>query len=226
MKHLPQVYEKVFSIDRKSSRTKLNLAAITIEDMTINSYISLFHDFLDEAYLNLFNYTVKLSWLRRKFTYYGSKTTLPMYKNSLLTGLAFTKLVRRNIGKDIQIITKSKFFSKIESYFDELFPGFMDGNPFTNPNYYKFPFKNITMDYLIVVSQLEDRVDLLKEADKKKMTFAVFLDYVINYVYSINDELGRDKYQIRHNMDRDVPFYVRDTDKPLRVNNRKKKHER
>lgn len=220
MKHYPQTFEQVFSIDKASSKTKLNLDQVAVGEMELNKYISIFQDFLGDAYNNLFSYVVKISWLRRKFSYYGKKTILPMNKNSLLSGLAFTKLLRRNVGKDLQVITKSKFFSKIESYLEELFPGFMDGDPFKTPGYYKFPYKNISMEYMIVVYQIKERLELLDEADKRKMPFAIFLDYVINYVYSENQRLGKDKYQVRHNIDRDLPFYIRDTDVPLRSHNR------
>jgi len=224
MKRYPQIFEQIFSEDRTSSRTKLNLDEITLGDMELNEYVDLSRDFLNEVYSNLFTYTIKLSWLRRKFSYYGRKTTLPMNKNSLLSGLAFTKLLRRNVGKDIQIITKSKYFAKLETYFEELFPDLMDSNPFKYPNKFKFPFKYISADYLIVVYQVKDRIELLKIAEKEKMSFAVFLDFVINHVYCVNEALGRDKYQVRHNIDRDLPFYIRDTDVPLRPDHRNKKH--
>lgn len=143
-----------------------------------------------------------------------------MNKNSLISGLAFTKFLRRVIGKDLQSLTKSKFFSKVETYLEDFYPNFMEGNPFKDTNHYKFPYKNISMEYLVPLYQVEDRLELLAEADKQKMTFAVFLDYIINYVYTKNEELGRDKYQIRHNIDRDLPFFIRDTDIPLRPDNR------
>ena len=146
-----------------------------------------------------------------------------MQKNSLLLNMSFVKLLRRHVGMDIQIITRSKFFSKLELYFDELFPGFDDGNPFENPEYYKFPFKNISIEFLLVVHQLDDRIDLLKEADKQKMTFAIFLDYVINHVYSENDSLGRIRYQIKHNQDRNYPLHIQDLDKELQAKRGKKR---
>jgi hypothetical protein len=115
--------------------------------------------------------------------------------------------LRRVIGKDIQIITKGKLFTKLESFFDELFPDFKKENPFENPDYYKFPFKNISVEFLIVVNQMDNRLELLREAEKEKMTYAVFLDYVINQALSINEELGRRKYMIK-NPDRNFCFYI------------------
>lgn len=213
LKTYPKTFENVFSTDQPKNSARLNLAQVTVGETGVDEYVSLFQGFLQKFYLDLFDGCVRLSWLRRHFSYYGRKTKMPMNKNSRIHNSAFVKLLRRNIGKDIQIITRAKFFSKLELYFDEFFPGFDEGNPFENPDYYRFPFKNISVEFLIVVHQLEDRVGILRHADDNKMSYAVFLDYVINHVYSINEELGREKYQVRHNTERNFPFYIKNNDK-------------
>ncbi|MFA5696172.1 MAG: hypothetical protein WC917_01765 [Bacilli bacterium] len=173
-------------------------------------------------YSDLFLNCVKLSWLRRKFVFYGAKTVIPIQKNSRVLANAFTKFLRRNIGNDIQILTKSRFFNKLELYyFDQLFPGFEDEDPFTNPSYFAFPYKNISMEFLFVVYQLEDRFELLEEADKRNMSFAVFLDYVLNHTLSENEELGYNRYELTQWSDRRSPYYVKDNNKILK--NKKKK---
>lgn len=217
MKNYPKTYEDVFSIDQKNNSNKLMIDRIGAVDIETDEYVLLFKNFLNKFYLDLFDGCVKLSWLRRHFTYCGYKTVMPINKNSIRHNHAFVKLLRRNIGKDIQIITRAKFFSKLETYFDELFPGFDEGNPFENSEYYKFPFKNISVEFLIVVHQLDDRMELLKHADKLGMSYAKFLDYVINHVYSANDELGYPRYEVRSNTERNFSFYVKDNDKKLPV---------
>jgi hypothetical protein len=222
MKQYNKTYENVFSTDRPGSTTKLNLEQVSVEEMTLGVYNPLFHKFLKDFYLSLFNNSVRLSWLRRRFSYYGTKTIFPINKNSQTLNGAFVKYLRRVIGMDIQAITRSKFFNKLEGYFEELFPGFNEGNPFENPDYYKYPFKFVSIDYLMAVYQLDDRIELLKKADKEKMSYAVFLDYIINHVYCINEEIGRDRYQIRQNFDRNFPFCIRDTDKSLKIKRKKR----
>jgi len=222
MKQYKKTYEDVFSVDRPKNNTRLNHDQIGTGEYEVNEYVDLLRAFLDTFFFDLFNHCVKLSWFRRQFTYYGHKTIMPMNKNSPTHNAAFVKLLRRSVGKDIQIITRAKFFSRLESYFDEMFPGFEEGNPITNPAYYKFPFKNISVEFLIVVYQLENRIELLRFADDNKMSYAVFLDFVINHVCSINDELGREKYEIRNNTERNFSFYVKDVDRDLPT--KKKKH--
>lgn len=208
-----KTYENVFSEDKPEISTRLFIDKVSVDGMEVDEYTKLFKKFLNNFYTQLFDGFVRLSWLRRKFKYYNRKFVLPMTKNSRIHNAAFVKFLRRNIGKDMQIITRGKVFSKIEDYFEGFFPGFMDGNPFENPEYYKFPFKNITLEYLVVVHQVDDRIEILKHADEQNMSFATFCDYAINHIYSYNYENGRDRYQIRFNIDLNYPFHIRDTDK-------------
>jgi hypothetical protein len=217
MEHHKKQFENVFSTDKKQSITKLNFDKITIADgMSVDQYILDFRAFLNKAFLSEFDIYVRLSWYRRLFRYHGNKAKASLGNNSWQYNLGFVKLMRRCIGKDIQIITRARFFSKIETYFEDFFPGFMEGNPITNPEYYKFPYKNISMEYLTVVHHLNDRSELLKEADERSMSYAVFIDYILNHIKSENLRLKRERYLVKHNQDRDFTFCVRDGDKDAR----------
>ena len=151
MKHYRKTYEDVFSTDRPKSKTRLNLDQISVGEMGLDEYTSTFKSFIKSFYTNLFDDSVKLSWLRRNFSYYGKKTVLPMHKNSRLLNSSFVKFLRRNVGRDIQVITKGKFFSKLELYFDEMFPDFDEGIPFEYPVYYKNPFDFVSVDFGVSV---------------------------------------------------------------------------
>lgn len=222
MNHHNKTYENVFSEDIPNSKSRLQVDNISAVGMELNQYRSLTHNFLRDMYSDLFLNCVKLSWLRRKFVFCGAKTVIPIQKNSRVLANAFTKFLRRNIGNDIQMVTKSRFFNKLELYyFDQLFPEFEDEDPFTNPSYFAFPYKNISMEFLFVVYQLEDRFELLEEADKRNMSFAVFLDYVLNHTLSENEELGYNRYELTQWSDRRSPYYFKDNNKILK--NKKKK---
>jgi hypothetical protein len=213
IKQYPKTYEDIYSRDTPGNLRKLNEKNISINGYELDEYISLFRSSLREASVALFDTVVKVSWLRKRFVYYGeSHLSRKKKKWSPLHCFGFSKFTRRLVGSDIQIIFRSTFFEYIEPYLETFFPGFDEGNPFENPDYYKFPFKNITIDFLPVVYQLDERFELLKIADERKMSYAVFLDYIINHVYSINEELGRDRYQVsERNWIR--LFYIKDTDK-------------
>lgn len=212
MKHHNKTYEDVFSVDHNSNILKLEY--VTTDTMDTGEYIKLFQDFLKDFYDDLFLKCVKLSWLRKKFRYLNIVAKKPFYASYRGFHGRFIKFLRRYVGHDTQIITKGHLFNKLENYyFDILFPGFMEGNPFENPEYYKFPYKNISVEYLTLVYQLDDRFELLKEADEQKMSYERFLDYVINHVYSENDILGRDRYKLTQDSGRHSPYFFRDTDK-------------
>lgn len=224
MKNHPKTYEDVFSTDSPRNNAQLKFDKISVGELDLNEYTLLFKNYLGDFYSDLFDKCVKLSWLRRKFCYHGYKTILPMYKNPPLVNSAFVKFLRRRVGNDLQIITRGPFFNKWEVfYFDKFFPNFLKESPFENPDYYKFPFKNISPEFLIVVYQLDDRFSLLKEADKKDMSYAVFADYVINHVLCENDDLGRDKYYLKLNWESKLPFFIRDVDKKLVTKSGKKR---
>ena len=205
-----KTYENIFSEDHPGNKTRLKVENLSSEGMELNEYLLLSRGFLTDMYSDLFLNCVKLSWLRRKFIFYNNKTILPMQRNAISLNNAFTKFLRRNIGHDIQIITKGKFFTKIELYYlDKFFPNFEEENPFTNPEYYKFPYKNISMEFLTVVYQIDDRFELLKEADRKNMSYAVFLDYILNHTLCENDSLGYRKYELTQSKDRRSPYYIK-----------------
>lgn len=217
MKQYNKTYEDVFSTDRLKGRSgrKLNLDQITVgDDINLDEYISLFSSFLVDSYIKLFDISVRFEWLRRRFSYYGEKASPGMTRNSPIFCIAFTKLVRRAVGRDAQVLTRSKFFQNLISYLDVFFPEFASGNPFKDPESYKFPFKNISIDFLSVVHQLDDRIDLLTLADERKMNYAMFLDYVINHVLSVNEEIGRERYRLKQNRWNHYHLiYVEDVDK-------------
>jgi hypothetical protein len=218
MLHHPKTYEDVFSSDLPSNKNSIKTEHIKIDVMETEEYCLLFKSFLKDFYTRLFDDCVKLSWLRRKFTYAGQRAKMPLYSSSRMYHGKFIKYLRRYIGHDIQVVTKGYFYTKLETYyFDTFFPGFEEGNPFTNPDYYKFPYENITFEYLTTVYQLDDRFDLLKEADKRGLNYAEFLDYVLNHTLSENERLGRDRYHLEQGLSRVAPYFFRDSDKHFKA---------
>jgi hypothetical protein len=100
----------------------------------------------------------------------------------------------------------------LDDYLSTLFPNFDTENPFENPDYFKYPFKNISFDFFPLVRQMDERMELLEMADKEDMTYAEFVDYVLNHCFSTNDELGRDKYLFNIGSESRKPMFVRNTD--------------
>jgi hypothetical protein len=114
------------------------------------------------------------------------------------------------------MVLRSPYFNKWDAfYFDHFYPEFEEENPFENPDYYAFPYKNITPDFLIFVYQMNARFDLLKQADEAAMTFAEFGDFVLDFIFIENDRLGRKKY-IPKVFNNHGALYIKDVDKKIK----------
>jgi hypothetical protein len=95
------------------------------------------------------------------------------------------------------MFTTTFFFNKIITYFDDFFPDFDEHNPFEEPEYFKYPYEYVSTAHLVLVYQMDERMDLLKKAEEEKMTYYEFLDFVLNYTLCVNDDLGKTVYTFR-----------------------------
>lgn len=187
-KEYSKQYEDVFSSEEALKNCDLSLIT-NDKDMSFREYSDFMGSFLKSATEDLFNIAVKFYWAQRRFFYRGLQKK-KLGRNWFIVDNAFATFTRHYMGVNHRVITDSFYFWKIITYLEELFPKFDSGSPFTNPDSYKFPYKNITADFLTVVYQMPERMDLLRVAEEKNMSYAVFLDYVVNYVYCSNDEHG------------------------------------
>ena len=211
MKIYPKRFENVFSEDH-IYKGRYDFSKISIKEMELDDYARFFGALLKKFSDELFLFYVKATWLKKRFFYNGKQIEAKGPSGGALD-YVFSRFLRRVVGSDTQFFTRDFLYPKISSYFKDFFPGFNEGDPFKNEDFYKFPFKNITIEFSAVVYQLDDRIRLLKYADEQKMTYAKFLDFIINQIYSINEEIGRDRYIFVTS--RNCQNYVRDTDKKL-----------
>jgi len=188
MKIYPKTYEDVFSSERSLKKCKLDKITTDI-GMGLDEYTDLFKKSFKSFEVKSFNELVKLAWLMRRFCYYGNNRNR-MNSNGVPTDRAFSIFIRNYVGYSHSDI---KLFYPIISYFDDFFPYFDTRNPFKEN--LKYPFKYIGFGHLSMVHQMDERMELLKMADKKRMTYAKFVDYVINYLYCLNDEMGEEIYR-------------------------------
>jgi len=219
MIHHKKIYEDIYSTDRvdpTGKKYRLPIEKVSCEDMDLESYTDVTRAFFKSFYDDMFLGFVRASWLRKKFRYEGKKAKIPAMNGNIRHFTVFTKFLRRIIGHDMQIITKSYTYPKLEThYFDQLFPEFMDRNPFDDPDYYRFPYKFISLEYLMLIYQLDDRLELLEFADEKEMTFAEFMDFIVNHILAENERLGEYRYELAQQDKRHRPFFVRDNKKEL-----------
>ena len=188
MKNYPKVYEDVYN-------SKVFLKQFSISRVKgdgyddVNRYVADIQDEFNLMYNSLFDHWVKIDWLLRKFRYNRKKKIISNGNIAIMYGVFMLKSVGVN-NRFLRFGTSA--FSQISSYFDDFFPDFDSGNPFESN--YEYPYKHITLDFLVFVYKMDERLELLKEAEDKKMSLTDFYDYVINYCGCLNSDLCRKKY--------------------------------
>lgn len=199
-------YEDVYSSERTLKEISLDKISNTIW-LTNFQYIQKFKKFGREMYLWMFDSFVRFVWLNIKFNYNNYWVWIVENKSTNYLRRYFANFARNYIWMEFKAITAWFFPVKVISYFPDFFPMFDQHDPFEEPEYYKFPYENITPDFLLLVYQMPERLDLLNIAETQKMTFAKFYDYVINYVYCYNAEHKKDVFTFMH-MSRHCPSFV------------------
>lgn len=205
-KRRPQTYEKVFT-----SETYLNLFN-PLELQTdyhggpqeyTDKFRSLFRDFD----LFFFQLVVQYYWMQRRFIF-NNKRKEHDRRSFPRTDAAYSTFIKHHIGSNYQLFTTTFVFSKVLTYLHDFFGKDMDKhNPYEEPEFYEFPYKNISIAHLTLVYQMDERLDLLKEAEKGKMSYYEFIDFVINYTYCVNDEMDRQVFTLYRPLN-NTNFYI------------------
>lgn len=193
-KEFPKTYEDVYT--RHDVLKKCKIEHVTIDDgMFVSEYKNLCRDFLSESLRMLFDNSIKFFWLQHKFQYMGYKRKKPG-TNYWPVDIGLAVFLRNQVGIDYRVLTRNFFYRKLYSYFEDMFPEFHKRNPFKEPEYYTYPYKHVTVDFLTIVEQVPQRFDLLRIAEEKKMKWDEFIDYVINWVLCYNEEVGKRVFTI------------------------------
>ena len=193
MKFYENRYEKVFTEQKNfSKRCDINEVS-PFNNIPLNTslYIDEFKNEMKAFEIDTFNHLVKIAWLRRRFCYRGERR-IRHGSNGQVLDSAYGLFVRNFVGYETKFIFNSSF-SKILIYMDDLFPNFDEGNPFQED--YKYIYKVVTLSHMVLVYQMDDRMELLKYADKNELTYVEFLDYIINHINCHNEELGENEYE-------------------------------
>jgi len=186
MKEYAKKYEDVFSGERALKKCDIN-RVMSDNGWSGEKYAKIMRESIIEFQESIFNNLLKIIWLSRRFVY-GGKPRLHKNRNGCWIDSAFAIFMRNYVGLDNRLILRDDMFSKIETYIDDFFEDFDARNPFEEKMI--FPYSYITLEYLIIVYQMDERIDLLNIAEKNKLSYTKFLDYIVNYISSYNEEHG------------------------------------
>lgn len=193
MKQYKKTYEDVFSSDRATRKCNIDLVSTDHDDLEVDKYTILFRNEMNTLQRSSFKHLVKIVWLARRFKYNDKKYDVGKRTNGQGIAAAFGVFTRRYVGIDFRIVSQDSVLSVIMTYLDTLFPDFDTNSPFDNE--YEYPFEHVWFEHMILVHQMDERMELLKHAEVNRMTYIDFSDYIINYVLSFNDENG-EKYKV------------------------------
>lgn len=185
-KEYKKEYENVFT--RPDVLGKCKVEKVDVLNMDFNIYVKALKktlkDYTDAAYDAL----VKYVWLSRRFIYDGERQK-KLYQNGIKIDAAFALFIRNIVGLDSRVLTRNSNVYKVVTYFDEFYPDFDVNNPFEQK--YEFPYKHITLEYLVMVNYMPERLKLIDIAEKHKMSYLKFSDYIVNYISCYNEAHGK-----------------------------------
>jgi len=195
MKEYKKTYENLYRTERIKRRFRID--RISAEGMSLESYVHLFSSEARAYYRDLFQHLVRIAWLMRKYRIDGRRRSNMFWDNEM-----FSYFMKILVGYDAWMLKKFNSYGiAIASYFDDFFPDFEINNPFKSK--YKYPYYYMTLDCLVFVKNITERMELLAVGEKKKLKYVDFIDYVANHILCYNEENGKDIYTIKRN-----PFRV------------------
>lgn len=198
-------YEKVFTSPKFLGRFRMNRVNIPEGFKDITEYKNAFKEFSKWVTLQLWDVAVRTEWMFDKFQYRGRRAAIPTV--GVESRYAFSVFTKEFVGVNFDFASTSFCVRKVKNYFKELFPNFHKDNPFLNPEKYQYPFKHVTMDFLMLVYQIPEKMDLLSCAEKDKMNYTTFIDFVINYIGKCNDAAKKDMFLLVKTQH--FPLYVK-----------------
>jgi hypothetical protein len=191
----PQKYEEIFSYKAKG-KTRFSFDHIGIEDIegisSLEEYTDLMRKTFIEAEEALFEHIVRVHWLYSKFTYKGQSRGLKNHKG-IVSQMAFGTFMRMKVQYESRLYSTGMPIARIiVNYLDDFFPDFSTRNPFKEK--FEYPYKYMRFGELALVNKMDERLDLLRVCEEKKIMGVYFQDYVLNWLCCHNETLPQDKY--------------------------------
>jgi len=189
MKIYKKVYEDPFRNSDKVAEGASSLLG-TPEELADR-----FRSVIKKADHDIFESVVNFVWLELHFVNNGRRRK-SRSSNCIKDDQAFSQFMRRDVGTGHKTLTSNLTFTIITTYLKDFFPDFLDHDPRDEPEYFKFPYKFISLEHLGFVYKVHNRLEMLEYAEEREMKFAVFSNWAVNQVFCYNDEMGKDIYTL------------------------------
>lgn len=195
MKHYPKKYQNITNQPEDRLLDKIGSNYGSVDELIVS-----LRTFYRESTLQIFDIFIKQTWISQQFLYNGVRRARIAGTSTQEGEIVYSFFMRAVVGSDKNALASSLFLPSILTYLKDFFPNFSDHNPFTESDYFKYPYKNITLDYLYLVHDHDDRLEMLKKAEEESMSFYEFYNWVINHVLCYNEEKEEQVYEIYFNV--------------------------
>lgn len=157
-----------------------------------DEFIDYVEQFSRETSIQIFSISLKNYWLSNSVRYSNGEKMVNKGRGINV----INKVIKDIAGRDTSWL-KWLDTRWLQTYFLEFFPRMLRDDIFKNSDKYKFPYENIGLEHLLIVHQMPQRLDLLDMAEKEKMKYSDFLNYVVNFALCHNEAMKRRIFSVK-----------------------------
>jgi len=197
-KDYPKIQENYFVLSKEIFKKRLQAHLYYIDPSLGVDFIGfggLVRNLTMDFSKKIYDYFVKAVWLSRKYMItdcmFGGAGKIECHTTDPIKR-SFNAVLRKYAKTDPYYYFIKPNFSPLITYIDDLCPDLESKNPFVDK--IEFPYKHINIYYLLVVTKICYRMELLKIAEERNMGYDQFLDFVWNWTVAFNDEAEKDVF--------------------------------
>jgi len=190
MKWHPKTYEDPFLNSPRGVARDIDSMIGDIDELAAR-----FRDVIEKSDRQFFHSVVNFVWLELQFVVCG-KRRRARSRNSIYEDRTFSHFIRNDVGLGQKTLTGNQSFTVVSSYLKDFFPDFLEHDPRVEPEYFVFPYHNISLEHLYFVYKVHNRIEMLEYAEERAMKYLDFANWAVNQAFCYNDEVGRDVYSL------------------------------
>lgn len=188
-------YQKAYEDHFKDSRV-VHLEHAGSHIGTADELAERFRKLAIQAHRQIFDAYVRYAWLECQFKYRDKRRKMHRGNGHALDA-TYGRFHVQKVGISQKVITMNNVYTVVISYLKDFFPDFLEHDPDKEPEYFAYPYKHVTLDFLMLVYLFHDRLWVLDYAEENKLNYRDFVNWFMNQVKCYNDELGYEMYEIK-----------------------------
>lgn len=172
-------YQQLFTAKPRCRGYKKERLGFKDTQISLEQAANEYHEMMWSIQRRLFSVLMKAEWLDRHILYNNEAVPLKNHRRGMVFNTALKKFWTDYIGFSRSFLIID-YFRDIRSYADDFFPNFDEINPLEYD--FPYPFEYMTLECLLLVYKLPDRMILLREGEDKKLSMLEFQDYLLAWM--------------------------------------------